>query len=288
MFSKMMKVFIGLFLSILLLLFLGNSVSAAQLWYVTQNPSANLYTYDPATGDTTNRGSLNINSWGDIAMTPSGDLYGISWAGVSGTTLYKLNPGDEITPAGFTAVSGTESPSLNALGWADNGFWSAERNGSHLYRWENVGGTLPWKLSDPINGSFNCAGDMELGPDASTLYATDFRGTAISAPEPSHLYTVDRTTGVPTEIGEITGIDYGIFGLASSDGTLYGFETKQNSNVSAIYTIDPTTLVATKVLDLGNEVWGATSVPVPIPGAVWLLGSGLIGLAGLRRKFTKV
>ena len=25
--------------------------------------------------------------------------------------------------------------------------------------------------------------------------------------------------------------------------------------------------------------------PVPIPGAVWLLGSGLVGLAGLRRKF---
>jgi hypothetical protein len=26
--------------------------------------------------------------------------------------------------------------------------------------------------------------------------------------------------------------------------------------------------------------------PVPIPGAVWLLGSGLIGLIGLRRRFT--
>ena len=25
--------------------------------------------------------------------------------------------------------------------------------------------------------------------------------------------------------------------------------------------------------------------PVPIPGAVWLLGSGLFGLLGLRRKF---
>lgn len=27
--------------------------------------------------------------------------------------------------------------------------------------------------------------------------------------------------------------------------------------------------------------------PVPIPGAIWLLGSGLIGLAGIRRKFRK-
>ncbi|MGD0237636.1 MAG: VPLPA-CTERM sorting domain-containing protein [Syntrophorhabdales bacterium] len=30
-----------------------------------------------------------------------------------------------------------------------------------------------------------------------------------------------------------------------------------------------------------------TQSPVPIPAAVWLLGSGLIGLAGIRRRFTK-
>ncbi len=42
----------------------------------------------------------------------------------------------------------------------------------------------------------------------------------------------------------------------------------------------------------GNGKWGLDNViveidPVPIPGAVWLLGSGLIGLVGLRRKFRK-
>jgi hypothetical protein len=30
---------------------------------------------------------------------------------------------------------------------------------------------------------------------------------------------------------------------------------------------------------------GIHANPVPIPGAVWLLGSGLVGLAGLRRRF---
>jgi hypothetical protein len=28
--------------------------------------------------------------------------------------------------------------------------------------------------------------------------------------------------------------------------------------------------------------------PVPIPAAIWLLGSGLLGLAGLNRKYKKV
>jgi hypothetical protein len=31
----------------------------------------------------------------------------------------------------------------------------------------------------------------------------------------------------------------------------------------------------------------AKFAPVPVPAAVWLLGSGLIGLLGIRRKFKK-
>jgi len=34
-------------------------------------------------------------------------------------------------------------------------------------------------------------------------------------------------------------------------------------------------------------VAGATGSPVPVPGAVWLLGSGFIGLIGLRKKLKK-
>jgi hypothetical protein len=31
----------------------------------------------------------------------------------------------------------------------------------------------------------------------------------------------------------------------------------------------------------------STTPPVPVPGAVWLLGSGLVGIVGVRRKFKK-
>jgi hypothetical protein len=57
------------------------------------------------------------------------------------------------------------------------------------------------------------------------------------------------------------------------------------SNIGFLYTVHG-----------GGEVWGAAvfdrfsiveQAAVPIPGAVYLFGSGLIGLAGFRRKFKK-
>lgn len=41
--------------------------------------------------------------------------------------------------------------------------------------------------------------------------------------------------------------------------------------------------------DIGFDsvAYGTTSSPVPIPAAAWLLGSGLLGLFGIRRKFSK-
>jgi hypothetical protein len=34
----------------------------------------------------------------------------------------------------------------------------------------------------------------------------------------------------------------------------------------------------------GSAVLNPTSNPVPVPAAVWLLGSGLLGLIGIRRR----
>ena len=39
--------------------------------------------------------------------------------------------------------------------------------------------------------------------------------------------------------------------------------------------------------DNGAYVINISSTPVPIPGAIWLLGSGLIGIVGIRRKLKK-
>ena len=44
---------------------------------------------------------------------------------------------------------------------------------------------------------------------------------------------------------------------------------------------------AAHIVPAGSSTTGYAANAVPIPAAVWLLGSGLIGLAGLRRRFKK-
>jgi len=38
---------------------------------------------------------------------------------------------------------------------------------------------------------------------------------------------------------------------------------------------------------LDATYWDYTATSVPIPAAVWLLGSGLVGIVGIRRKYNK-
>jgi|GEM_PF-6887565 len=71
---------------------------------------------------------------------------------------------------------------------------------------------------------------------------------------------------------------------------LYHFDTanyaqKQATETGYNYIVDGTTYdgVFTLTSD-GNLSYTTNLAPVPIPGAVWLLGSGLVGLAGIRRR----
>jgi hypothetical protein len=89
------------------------------------------------------------------------------------------------------------------------------------------------------------------------LYLADYRFT-----DNSQDYILDAWTWVDLSVlGAVTGLQ---FDLSSSDVGQFGM------NTPAYFAMD----------DLGYN-------PVPIPGAVWLLASGLVGLVGVRRRMRR-
>ncbi len=97
--------------------------------------------------------------------------------------------------------------------------------------------------------------DAGASTGAIDFYLADFRFE-----DNSRDYILDEWTWVDLSgLGEIVGLQ---FSLSSSDNGLYGM------NTPAYFAID--------------DVNGAA--PVPVPGAVWLLGSGLLGIIGIRHK----
>lgn len=105
----------------------------------------------------------------------------------------------------------------------------------------------------------NVKGITETGYTANSLdfFLADFRFA-----DNSKDYIVDEWTWMDLSgLGNVIGVE---FGFTSSDVGSYGM------NTPAYFALD--------------DFNGTAPSAVPVPAAVWLLGSGLVGLVGLRRK----
>lgn len=128
--------------------------------------------------------------------------------------------------------------------------------------------------SSTILGNFEFLGLDGMDFDSSgTLYGFT-HGTAI-------LYTIDPLTGVSTMIGD-TGFDSfpRLAGLTFMGDALYGVMS------GSLYTIDPLTGAGTLIGDIGfGDISGLTALnTIPIPPAILLFGSGLVGLISVARR----
>lgn len=155
-----------------------------------------------------------------------------------------------LTGFSFTFSTAPDSITLTGVAVAGNpsGYTCASGSCSPLYTFEDSS-PYGWTISEPLATPLLAAGNASYKPYGIVNYNLDASGGG----------NLDNHTHVPYLNGPVT------FTLALT-GLLTTPEIIPNTVTFYFGTVPDTQVV-------------------PIPGAVWLLGSGLLGFLGVRRKF---
>jgi probable HAF family extracellular repeat protein len=135
-------------------------------------------------------------------------------------------------------------------------------SGLEAFRWTSGGGMVG--LGDFAGGSFTSSAN-DLSADGSVIVGTG--NSALGA----EAFIWDAANGMQSVID-----------LLDAQGVnLSGWRLTHARGISA----DGTVIVGIGLNPAGDqEAWLATISPVPVPGAIWLFGSGLLGLVGMARR----
>jgi hypothetical protein len=123
-----------------------------------------------------------------------------------------------------------------------------------------------------------------LSPLVAVLngFQTDLAAGGLTALQTSTETTAATLSlGDPSKNGWFSGEDYA---TAGSTVGLFGFTGNGSTATNQSYVLGKATLSASGTLTItGNSTGGGTTA-VPVPAAVWLFGSGVLGLVGVSRR----
>lgn len=165
-----------------------------------------------------------------------------------------------LADANYAQTSGYDADGL--MTWSAANTWATNLS---------FGGAVDWRLptADPTCGSMavNCI-NSEMGH----LFYTELSGTAYSSIATSGDPDLNLFTNIRLNQKWYWTSTPGLYSGRYTFDFFYGYQAELRT-----YSEQP--------------VWavhdGDVGSPVPLPGAIWLLGSGLIGMVGTRRKFKK-
>jgi hypothetical protein len=279
-------------LAILLTLALTNSALASEILYGIRGFfgtgfAADLITIDSTTGGLDSViGLTGMTGVGGLAVSPiDGTIYAVG--GGSGTPgLHTLDP---LTGAA-TLIGGDVT--VRDMGFDSNGTLYAVLTASHIYvEGPLVTIDLTTGAVTTIGGSFSRG--IGLAFDSNdTLYIKESAEPGTG--DPSKLYTVDPFTGtILTSLTLDRDLNNSL--AINASNVLYSFKRGTSNTKDQIFTID--TLTGTTTMLPSTIPWLVDGVEkvrlsalsfsnslVPLPAAVWLFGSGLLGLVGIARR----
>jgi len=184
-------------------------------------------------------------------------------------------------------------------------------NGAWSYGWETwLNPTPQGDFSPFVRFGYNPAypitpyWDNNNSPDTGSIWKNLWGGTLFGVklgevslnPGPGAVCTVARWTSPLAGMVSISGA----FGSGDKNPENYYIYVNnslvwyRNSSNTEEFSLTQTVSVGDHIDFIvgGNNMFGNTPLaaaidPAPLPGAVWLLGSGLLGLAGLGRRFKR-
>ena len=243
------------------------STAHAGLLYAVQDNTDTLISIDTDTLITTEIGSLGVSfNFGGMAYDPNSDTLYMT-DGMLGSNLYTVNR----TSGQATLIGNHGVKDLFGLAFDSTNnvlYGSQFASGKGFYSLDTTSGSTT-TIKDPMDSGF---GGLAYDSNRDMLVGIlDGSGA---------LYDIDRATGIQTYLTDAPTNNSGLAYDSDNDlfwdidwsGNLYSYDPKNNYSQTTILT------------GLGAHDGLAYVSSVPVPAAVWLFGSGLIGLVSIMRR----
>ena len=187
---------------------------------------------------------------GKLAATPGGDDYQAYYDDVADLTW--------LADANYAMTSGYDAD--GAMNWVDANAWAADLS---------VGGNDNWRLASALD------------PDGTSVCTE--RETCAGSEMGNLFFNV--LGGIPgSSITTVHNANYDLFSNVQSAGYWSATELSPGNIFAWVFNMDNGRQYE-NIKTYNNYAWAVQSGDaVPVPAAVWLFGSGLIGLIGIAKR----
>jgi len=253
---------------------------AGPIIFGINDDSDRFHSYNLSNGNRTDFGATMPNEIESLTWGGGNTYYGMQSFNTAGTksTLYKFTIGGNES-GGFTVSSkaglSIEYDNIDSMEYANGSLYAIDNSLNKMLQLD-----LDGKVVGSWDSGLNKVEGMAYDGQGNLYLSQTYKG---AKKDTSDLYVMNLSTKLVTKLGTL---DYGqVEALTFVDGILYGTSDTNDELFSVDFAGG--SVSTNYVGDWGTDIEGMAPA-VPIPAAVWLLGSGLIGLVGIRRKLKKM